>query len=474
MEVNFLKLSLITLVACLSSAVIASPTAYLPIGIDNHLQLQVDHLFTISTGNPMRKPYGINEIEAALEKIKPTHPSLYNYIARQLDRYRGQKKISRLGINAGLSSKKGQWMANQRGLTSSEQLQGSLESVWRPKSFILAQLGIDYRAKSTNLVPYNTFLAFSNNNLQLELGYKEHWYSPFKFSSRLISSNAKMGSSVSVSTIEPIENWWRLKFDLFYTRLDTVKKGIRHGDTWHDGRPHLLGTHINMEPINGWKLGFNRLMQFGGGPREVSFGDVVRGFIDPAAKDNSYSKDDRDAELGDQLASVTTSYHFGIDFPVEIYAELAGEDTQGQSNLSLGNQATGFGVFLPKIIENLAFRYEYNRFKTGWYTNHNYRFGNTNDAAVFGHYAGDQRKFDHGVPTEIHKAAVEVFRAIDTSWGLSLASISNKDRSLYEKGYEFQLQSRYIWQDHTIESKLIAGESVFSVDYVHFSSAVYW
>lgn len=474
MEVNFLKLSLIVIVACLSPIVIASPTAYMPIGIESHLQLQVDRLFALTSGSPMRKPYAINEIEAALEKIKPTHPSLYDYIERQLGRYHGHKNTSRLGVKVSLSSKKEQWIANQRGLTSSEHLQGTLESIWRPKHFILAQAGIDYRVDGTNMVPFNTFVALSSKKVQLELGYKEHWYSPFKFSSQLISSNAKMGPAVSLSTIESIENWWHLKFDLFYTRLDPLEKGIRHGGMWHDGRPHLLGTHINIEPVNGWKLGFNRLLQFGGGPRKVSFGDIVKGFIDPAAHDNAYSQDERDAELGDQLASITTSYRFGIDMPVEIYAELAGEDTQGQSNLSLGNQATGFGVFLPKISQNIAFRYEYNRFKTGWYTNHNYRFGNTNGGAVVGHYAGDQRKFGHGVPTEIHRAAIDVFRSIDTSWGLSLASINNKDRSLYRKGYELQLQARHIWQEYTLEPKLTAGKSVFSDSYVRFSYAIHW
>ena len=136
-----------------------------------------------------------------------------------------------------------------------------------------------------------------------------------------------------------------------------------------------MGTHVNIEPITGWKLAFNRLLQFGGGPRKVTLGDIVKGFVDPASNDNSHSADERDSELGDQLASITTSYRLDRGFPVEIYAELAGEDTQGQSNFSLGNQATGFGVYIPRINDNTAFRYEYNRFKTGWYTNHNYMYG---------------------------------------------------------------------------------------------------
>ena len=190
--------------------------------------------------------------------------------------------------------------------------------------------------------------------------------------------------------------------------------------------------------------------------------------------DNSFSKVEQDSELGDQLASINTSYRLNMDFPVEIYAELAAEDTQGQSNLSFGNQATAFGIFLPKINNNIAFRYEYNRFKTSWYTNHNYALGNTNGGNVFGHYAGDQRKFGHGVPAEIHKAALDIFSSVETSWGLSLASINNKDRSLYKKGYELQLENRHLWQDYLVELKLTFGESVFSNSYTYLSSVIYW
>lgn len=474
MEVNLLKVVILGLVLGLSCKVIASPTAYLPIGADNHLELQIDYLFSLTRGNPMRKPYAIKEIKGALEQIKETNPGLYQFISHRLGVYHGSKKISRLGVKASISSKKDQFIANQRGLTSSENIQGTIETVWRPNSFTVLQSGMDYRGNGGELVPFNTFLALSKSKFQLDMGYKEHWYSPFKFSSQLISSNVEMGPSVSFSTTEPIERWWRLNFDLFYTRLDKVNKGIRYKGGLHDGRPHLLGTHVNIEPINGWKLGFNRLLQFGGGPRKVTLGDIVKGFVDPASNDNSHSADERDSELGDQLASITTSYRLDRGFAVEIYAELAGEDTQGESNFSLGNQATGFGVYIPRINDNTAFRYEYNRFKTGWYTNHSYMYGNTNNGNVFGHYAADQRKFGHGVPAEIHKASIDFFSAIETSWGLSLASINNKDDSVYSRGYELQLESRHIVQDKTVESKLTYGKSVFAKSYVHFTVATFW
>jgi hypothetical protein len=45
MEVNLLKVVLLALVLSLSCKVIASPTAYLPIGADTYLELQIEHLF---------------------------------------------------------------------------------------------------------------------------------------------------------------------------------------------------------------------------------------------------------------------------------------------------------------------------------------------------------------------------------------------------------------------------------------------
>ena len=364
-----MRAALIICILSLSSVVTASPTAYLPIGADAHLQLQIDRLLVITRGNPMRKPYAIKEIELALDEVKQAESALYQSINRQLDRYRGRKKLSRMGITARLSAKEDHLIGNRRGLSSDEYLQAEFEAIWRPSNAVLVQAGMDYRANTSHLVPFNSFIAVSRGKLQLDIGYREHWYSPFKFSSQLISSNAKLNPSISLSSIEPLEKWWHLNFDIFYTRLDSVKEGISYRGEWHDSRPHLLGTHLSIEPVDGWKLGFNRILQFGGGPRKVSFGDILRAFIDPASNDNSYTSEQKKTEFGDQIASITSSYRFGMDFPIEIYAELAGEDTQGGSNFSLGNQATNLGIFVPQINNNIALRYEYNRWKTAWYTN---------------------------------------------------------------------------------------------------------
>ncbi|MGB1290215.1 MAG: capsule assembly Wzi family protein, partial [Porticoccaceae bacterium] len=223
-----------------------------------------------------------------------------------------------------------------------------------------------------------------------------------------------------------------------------------------------------------WTLGFNRILQFGGGPREVSAGDIVNAFFDPAANDNSYSSEERATEFGDQMASVTSSYRLNADMPIEIYAELAGEDTQGGSNLSLGNQATNLGVFIPKLSDKVALRYEYNRYKTAWYTHHLYAFGNTNSGFVYGNFIADQRDFGHGVPAKAHKATLDYMTSSTSGWRGSIASLSNQDKSRYHRAYEIMLEHRRNFKQRPIRVSLTLGSNVYSESYGQLKASMFW
>ena len=237
---------------------IAKPTVYLPLGIDAHLESQLDRMFVLTTGTPMHKPYALNEVDTALRQLKGKDQQLYRYLVAELKRYRGTDKISRYGLRTSVSTGEDMPIANQRGLSTDEYAQGFFEGIWRPNDYTLAQVGVDYRVKGQDLVAYNTTLSFAASNLQLDFGYKDHWYSPFKNSAQIMSNNAQMPASISLSTVVPISSWWNLDFDMFYTKLDEVKDGIRYQDEWHDGSPELVGMHGSIEPVQGWKIGFNR------------------------------------------------------------------------------------------------------------------------------------------------------------------------------------------------------------------------
>ncbi len=469
MKIKLLSSLLLTL--CTLS-VSAKPSVYLPIGIEVNLEQQIDRLFALTTGSPMSKPYALNEIDLALIKLKKLDASLHSAIVSGLKPYRGVDQVSRMGMKFRVDKDKNVAIANQRGLTSQEWGQGIFEGLWRPNDSMLLQVGLDYRVDSGDLVAYNSFFSFGGESLQLDIGYKEHWFSPFKMSSQLISSNAKASPSISLGLSQPASNWWNFDFELFYSKLDEVDQGVRYQNEWHDGRPRLMGTHISVEPLKGWKLGFNRILHFGGGPREVSTKDIAKAFFDPAGNDNTGT----DNEFGDQIASVTSLFAFDWVLPAELYFEYGGEDTQGSSNYSLGNQVHSVGLHLPRVTNNIAVRYEYNKWKTAWYTNHNYKFGNTNDGVVYGHFAGDQRVFSDAVPSQVHSLSVDYFANASSFWQTKLVMINNESDATYqyEKGLELQIINSQKWNKYRIESNITLGKDVFDDNYGHASISFFW
>ena len=452
---------------------IAKPTVYLPLGIDVHLESQLDRMFVLTTGTPMHKPYALNEVDTALRQLKGKDHQLYRYLVAELKRYRGTDKISRYGLRTSVSTGEDMPIANQRGLSTDEYAQGFFEGIWRPNDYTLAQVGIDYRVKGQDLVAYNTTLSFAASNLQLDFGYKDHWYSPFKNSAQIMSNNAQMPASISLSTVVPISSWWNLDFDMFNTKLDEVKDGIRYQDEWHDGSPELVGMHGSIEPVQGWKIGFNRVMQFGGGPRKTDLSDIFKAFFDPSGNDNAGEDLTTDDEFGDQMISFTSSVYFDWGMPVELYAEYGAEDTLHNSNYKFGNQSISFGTYLPKLTHNASLRYEYNKWNTLWYVHHLYENGNTNQGFVFGHFGADNRDFGDGVKADVHTINYDYFESVLSSWQFK-ANTQNNDGEQYTRAYSLSVTNSRKIGEYRLESSLTAGKNVYDEDYGYLSLTMFW
>ncbi|MFT6786669.1 MAG: hypothetical protein ACJAVX_000012 [Pseudoalteromonas rhizosphaerae] len=463
---------------------LATPTAYLPIGMDAQLDHQLDTLFALTSGTPMTKPYRLKKVEAALTKLQNAQPSLVAEIRAKIKPYQGSDNITRVGVKVRADGSNATKLANQRGLSSDEWGQVFFEGIWRPNDYTLMQVGVDYRAKQNKFINYNSFVSFAGDDLQLNIGYKEHWFSPFKQSAQIVSTNARTSPSISLGMVAPAHNWWNFDFELYYSELEHVEKGILYQNELHDGTPRLAGTHISLEPVEGWKIGINRMMQFGGGPRDVGFSDVVKAFFDPAGNDNSELAGGPDNELGDQFASITSVVNFNWGIPTELYFEYGGEDTKEHQNYQFGNIVYSYGVFLPQLTNGLSLRYEYTNMHSLWYKNYIYpTFGNTNDGYVVGHYAADQRYFGDGVPSNIHSIEAAYAATTGSFWRAKFTLIDNEsgyindygnESAHYEQGIELQISNNRKWQEYNIETTLTYGEDVFGDNYTWLSVALFW
>ncbi|TMN74510.1 hypothetical protein CWB85_01180 [Pseudoalteromonas sp. S1727] len=484
MKLKLIKAAVLSSFISCAFPLFATPTAYLPIGMDAQLDHQLDTLFAISTGTPMAKPYRLTEVEAALTQLQDSQPSLVAAIRAKIKPYQGSDNITRVGVKLRVDGDKSTKLANQRGVSSDEWGQVFFEGIWRPNDYTLMQVGVDYRAKQNKFVNYNSFVSFAGDDLQLNIGYKEHWFSPFKQSAQIISTNARTSPSISLGMVAPAHNWWNFDFELYYSELEHVEKGILYQGELHDGTPRLAGTHISIEPVSGWKIGLNRMMQFGGGPREVGFSDVVKAFFDPAGNDNGELAGGPDNELGDQFASITNVINFNWGMPIELYFEYGGEDTKEHKNYQFGNIVYSYGVFLPQITNDLSLRYEYTNMHAQWYRNYIYpTYGNTKDGYVIGHYLADQRYLYDAVPSISHSLEATYAALADSFWRVKFTLIDNESGYVdefgivsndYEQAIELQISNNRKWQEYNIETTLTYGEDVFGDNYTWLSVALFW
>ncbi|MCO7188193.1 MULTISPECIES: capsule assembly Wzi family protein [unclassified Pseudoalteromonas] len=481
---SFRKITLSSLCLLGAAQSFAMPTAFLPLGKDNILEYQIDQMFALTGTTPMAKPYRITEVNKTLFQLKTLDPALFQSIKTRLAPYLQRDAITRRGVKLRIDSGETQQLANDRGNYSSEYAELSLDGVWRGSDTSLVQIGAEYRVDAGKTVPYNTFYALGGENLQLTLGYKEHWFSPFKHSAQVYSNNAKTPLSASLGLNLPLDNWWNFDFELFYSELEHVEKGIHYQNELHDGTPKLAGTHISFEPLDNWKIGINRMMQFGGGPRKVDLKDVVKAYFDPAGSDNRGLTGSMDNELGDQWATITSTFTTNWIQPVQWYLEYGGEDTKNHKNYQFGNTVVSFGVYFPSLTKDITLRYEYTNMHSLWYVNEIYaKAGNTIDGFVVGHAAANQRTFGDAAPTDAHMLEVSYRESLASLWRVKLSTVDNTSNYLneqgqtgdaYEQAVELSLSNTRQMYDKQVETALTYGKDVFGESYTWLSVNVYW
>jgi Capsule assembly protein Wzi len=238
---------------------------------------------------------------------------------------------------------------------------------------------------------------------QLDIGYRDHWFSPMSSSSMLISTEAPTMPSVTVSNYEPISPLG-FTYEVFAAKM-ARQDGIKYFNSTTSGHPRLAGVQLGVEPVAGYALTVNRLMQYGGGARGNSgVSDLLRAFYKNNTGSSNVSDDAATGhlEFGNSLAAVTGTMQFPGRVPFSISMEYAGEDGSFGGNYRLGDSAFSLCMDFPLLWQRFDFKYEATEWQNVWYTHHIYPEGLTNNGAVLGHWFGDQRQFNDRVGGHSH------------------------------------------------------------------------
>lgn len=348
----------------------------------------------LSNSAKMTKPYSLSYAKRQLEVIRASNPSLYQIIEALLGKYEDNLKLNG-SFQLSLNDRNKTTMAKPNELGNFYDSKGELYVSTQYQLFDWLSLsgGVSAINSFEETEFYNSYVSIGSEFIQVDVGYRSYWMSPFHSRALLNSNNAKQTLSAVLFNPEPFE-FANLSYEIFLRDMEQHQRVKVNGE-YIVGNPYMLGTHISFEPLEGLSLGFNRTFQFGGRGSSITTSDIWNAFTDAVGSDNYGELTDcnevelSDCEFGNQRASITAKYNFSEGIPFSIYGEYAGEDAASHSNFFLGNLAVSFGVFIPQISlrdMSVALTYEITEYQGGWHSHHIYRDGYRINEVSSGHW----------------------------------------------------------------------------------------
>lgn len=444
---------------------------YLPLNMSPEIERDIEAALLLAGKSVMKRPIAAASVLDALPEVCLRDGALCRRVRAHLDRY--TKKIGVAHASATISTSDGADypLPNLHGMTTDSAWRVSGRAYWQANDHVLVNLGgVAYDGEA---MPTDSLLSVGFQYAQLDIGYRDHWLSPFTSSAMAISSNAKTLPSVTVSNYTPIGSLG-ISYEVFLAEMGQTE-AIAFEDGYASGKPRMAGLHIGVEPAAGWSLSANRLMQFGGGPRGGrSFGDFIDALFKPHQTDNRSADLGKEEEFGNQVAAWTSRFSFPGRTPFAAYLEYAGEDNSYEGNFRLGNAALSIGLTFPQLWDRFDLTYETSEWQNGWYVHGIYQEGLTEEGRVLGHWGADHREFLDGVGAQSHMLRLGWRLRSGGLAQMQVRTVANESYTgrSYERAYDVAVAYSHALFGWTAGAELMAGQDVFGDSFSRLSGFV--
>lgn len=457
--------TLVCVLLCVASvpALGRGVSPYLPLSIDPDIERQIERVLVLADKPALTRPIPAALVLDALPRACGKDARACDEVRRYLKRFMGTFDVTDASLEGAVSSGARKTASNQFGMPVDSPWEAMVRGYYQPFDHALVSVGAV--AYDGRIVPSGSMVSVGFSAAQLDLGYRDHWWSPMSDSAMLISTEAATMPSVTLSNYVPFTRFG-VHYEAFLAAM-SHSDNIRFGDGFTSGRPRLAGFHASMEPASGWALGVNRLFQYGGGERPGSLSDLLHGFLSPSKYDNTNPNLTSDQQLGNQVASITSEFIFPGRVPFSVYFEYSGEDTSAGKDYLLGNAALSAGIYFPKLWGNFDLTYEVSEWQNEWYVNNVYGDGLTNKGNVIGHWGADERLPGDSVGAQSHMLRLGWKPAFGGLIGARLRTLENQTygRIRYERTYEGALSYSRPLNGFTVGAEVLAGRDVFGKDF---------
>ncbi|HWG67856.1 MAG TPA: capsule assembly Wzi family protein [Steroidobacteraceae bacterium] len=373
------------LAAC-QPAVAGGVSGYLPLNLEPEMERQIERVLILADEPILKRPFAVALVEDALPQACRVDKPLCTKVKRYLQRYSRDYALTHASATGAVTHDPDAGVVpNAHGMPVKSHWEISAQGYVQPNDYVLLSGGgVSYQGRT---VPTGSMLSLGFNWAQLDIGYRDHWFSPATDSSMLISTESPTMPSVTLSNYEPMTRLG-FQYEFFATRLSRSDRILYQGKQ-SSGEPRLFGAQFSIEPFSGWSLGVNRLLEYGGGDGLPDGARVLlRNFFKPSGLAQNQ---------GNQQASYISRFIFPGKTPIAVYFQYAGEDNSNGGSYLLGNAALTAGFDIPRIGRHFDLTYEYSEWQNIWYVHNIFLDGMSNDGLVLGNWGADQRNFGDGV-----------------------------------------------------------------------------
>ena len=468
-------LAVVPLAALHAVAYSKGVTPYLPLNLDPEVERQVERVLVLGDKPVMTRPIPAARVLDALPKACKIDAVLCENVRKYLKRYMRGSGIEFGSVDASVSNGSKLVMPNQHGETEQSHYEVAGAGYWQPSDYALVNVGgVAYQGRTT---PTGSVLSLGFDFAQLDIGYRDHWWSPMTDSSMLLSTEAPTMPSFSLSNYEPLTRLG-FNYEIYAARMSKSDKIELTNGNLTTGYPKIAGLRLGFEPVAGWSVSAQRILIFGGGAAGgQSINDILQAFFNPSkAQAQGFGSSE---VVGKQEASVTSRFIFPGPVPFAVYFEYAGNDTDAGRNYLLGKPDLSMGIHFPHIGP-FDVTFEDSHWAPTWYTHTasavqtGYLDGITNDGDSFGMWFGDQRKFGDPVGGRSNMLRVGWEPSIGGLMELQLRTLVNDAYFVgapyinYKHEYMAALSYSYPWHGYAVGAELDEGRDVFGEHYTRF------
>jgi hypothetical protein len=363
----------------------AQATAYLPLNLEPEMERQVERVLILADEPILKRPFSVELVKLALPQACQVDPVLCRRVKRYLERYSRDYAVTHASITGSYTHNgAGDVVPDAHGLPESSHYDLSIAAFVQPSDYFLASAGaVSYSGRT---VPTGSMLSLGTRWAQIDVGWRDHWFSPLTDTSALISTEAPTTPSITLSNYEPLTRLG-LQYEFFLTKLSS--QPILYNGVEQEGQPRLFGSQFSIEPFPGWSIGINRVLEYGGGaglPSSARF--LAKQF---------FKTSDVVQLQGNQQASYVTRFISPTRVPFALYFQYAGEDTELGGAFLLGSPMMSGGIDFPRVLKHFDVTYEISEWSNIWYVHNVFLYGLSQHQLVLGAWGADQRNFGDGV-----------------------------------------------------------------------------